>query len=95
MAITFYKLDAAVANDREFLGPALRLYVLMLSLADIKTRRVAIYIRDIAEKYKRFERNRPDMAQSFMQLGVNPARGPQAERRPPMERENNLHSLWE
>ena len=56
MAITFYKLDAAVATDRELPGPALRLYVLMLSLADIKTRRVAIYIRDIAEKYKRSER---------------------------------------
>ena len=56
MAITFYKLDAAVANDRELLGSALRLYVLMMSLADIKTRRVAIYIRDIAEKYKCSER---------------------------------------
>ena len=75
MAITFYKLDAAVATDRELPGPALRLYVLMLSLADIKTRRVAIYIRDIAEKYKRSERTRPEMAQPFMSLGVNPARG--------------------
>ena len=56
MAITFYKLDAAVATDREIAGPALRLYVLMLSLANINTRKVSIYIRDLAIKYRRSER---------------------------------------
>ena len=56
MAITFRILDEAVAADRSLPGPALRLYILMLSLVNIKTREGSLYISQIAKEYNRSER---------------------------------------
>ena len=56
MAITFRILDEAVAADRNLPGPALRLYILMLNLVNVKTREGALYISQIAKEYNRSER---------------------------------------
>ena len=70
MAITFYKLDAAVAHDRDIANPVLRLYVLMLSIANINTRQVTIYVRDIARLYRRSKRTVQRHLHSLCEMGL-------------------------
>ena len=57
MAIEYHSLYDVISQDMKLPAPALRLYLLMLSLSNINNGEVLpIYVRDIAAKYERKER---------------------------------------